>query len=287
MMQPKTLVQHSFQSELGALLAMARKEWIIFRRYPSWVMAFFIWPVLFPIGYIFTAKALGGPNGSALPAFSQLTGTTDYISYLVVGSTMWMWLNFTLWDVGFQLRNEQMRGTLESNWLCPVWRISILLGPSLTKLGTALFFLAVTALEFWLVFGVQLIRGNPGLLLLILLLTIPSIYGLGMAFGSLVIRFKEANAMVFLVRGIFMIFCGITYPVEVLPGWMREVARFLPLTYAIQDIRAVVLANATFMDLQPDLEKLAIFALIMPLLGWIIFYATERRARRIGALGQH
>jgi ABC-2 type transport system permease protein len=286
-MQHPTLVQRSFFSELQALLAMAKKEWIIFRRYPSWIMAFFIWPVLFPVGYIFTAKALGGPDGSALAAFGRLAGTTDYVSYLVVGSTLWMWLNITLWDVGFHLRNEQMRGTLESNWLCPVWRISILLGPSLTKIMTALLFLTITVVEFQLFFKVQVIRGNVALLFLILLLVLPSVYGLGIAFGSLVIRFKEANAMVFLVRGIFMIFCGITYPLAVLPDWMKQIALFLPLTYAIQDIRAAVLAEATFGELAADLQKLTLFAIIMPLLGWATFYLTERRARRLGTLGQH
>jgi ABC-2 type transport system permease protein len=266
---------------------MARKEWIIFRRYPSWVIAFFIWPVLSPLGYIFSARALSGPDGSALPTFSRLAGTSDYISFVVVGSILWMWLNMTLWDVGFQLRNEQMRGTLESNWLCPVWRVSILVGPNLSKVATMLFFLTVAALEFRLFFGVQLLQGNIALLLLILLLVIPSIYGLGMAFGSLVIRFKEANAMVFLVRGIFMVFCGITYPLEVLPQWMENVAMVLPLTYAIRDVRAVTLANATYVDILPDLQKLALFALVMPLLGWLTFYFTERRARQSGALGQH
>ena len=47
------LVQRSLLSELRALLAVARKEWIIFRRYPSWVVAFLIWPVLFPYAYVF------------------------------------------------------------------------------------------------------------------------------------------------------------------------------------------------------------------------------------------
>jgi len=286
-MHSSILVQRSVGSELRALLAMARKEWIIFRRYPSWVIAFFIWPVLSPMGYIFSARALSGPDGSALPAFSRLAGTSDYVGFVVVGSILWMWLNMTLWDVGFQLRNEQMRGTLESNWLCPVWRISILVGPNLTKIMTMLFFLTVAALEFRLFFGVQLLQGNIALLLLILFLVIPSIYGLGMAFGSLVIRFKEANAMVFLVRGIFMVFCGITYPLEVLPPWMRSIAMVLPLTYAIRDVRAVALANATYVDILPDLQKLALFALIMPLLGWLTFYFTERRARQSGALGQH
>ena len=282
-----TLAQRSLASELGALLAMARKEWIIFRRYPSWVAAFLIWPVLFPIGYIFTAKALSGPAGSSLPAFAARAGTADFISFLVVGSTFYMWLNITLWDVGFQLRNEQMRGTLESNWLCPVWRISLLLGGSLAKLGAACFFLVVTVVEFWLIFGVRLVQGDLLLLLVVMLLIIPSIYGIGIAFASLVIRFREASAMVFLVRGIFMIFCGVAYPLAVLPPWMQQVAAYLPLTYAIRDVRAVVLEGATFADLYPDLQRLALFAVIIPVLGFLAFRFTERRARHLGTLGQY
>lgn len=286
-MQYTSVAQRSIWSEMQAIFAIARKEWIIFRRYPSWVIALLVWPVLFPVGYIFTAKALGGPDGAALAAWSSRTGTTDYLRYIVVGSTMYMWLNITLWEVGFQLRNEQLRGTLESNWLCPIWRISIMLGSSITKLGTALFFLAVTVIEFRLIFGVQVLRGNPALLLVILLLVIGSIYGIGLAFGSLVLRFKEANAMVFLVRGIFMVFCGITYPLEVLPSWMYQIAAVLPLTYAIRAIRSVSLTNATFAEVRPDLEKLAIFAIVLPILGYLAFHITERRARRTGSLGQY
>ena len=88
--QGTTFVHRSLSSELRALLAVATKEWIIFRRYPSWITAFFIWPVLFPFGYIYTAKALGGPQGSALDTFGRLAGTNDYMSFIVAGSTMWM-----------------------------------------------------------------------------------------------------------------------------------------------------------------------------------------------------
>ena len=287
MAQQSILVQRSFASELRALWAIARKEWVIFRRYPSWVLAVFIWPVLFPFGYIFTAKALGGPNGAALSSFRNLTGTADYVGFIVVGSVLWMWLNMTLWDVGMYLRGEQMHGTLESNWLCPTWRVSLMLGGALTKLAVSLLFLSISLLEFRLIFGVRVTGGNVGLALLVLLLVIPTIHGIGISFASLVLRFKEANAMVFLVRGVFMIFCGITYPIAVLPAWMQSVAAVLPLTYAIRDIRAVVLANATFAEIRSDLLVLAAFALVMPLLGYTIFYLTERRSRRTGDLGQY
>lgn len=280
-------VRPSVASELRALFMMAKKEWIIFLRYPSWAIAFLIWPLIFPLGAIFTARALSGPNQASLPAFAKLAGTTNYVTFIVVGLFMYSWLNVTLWDVGFQLRNEQMRGTLESNWLCPVWRFSILLGPSLTKLGTSLFYLVVGVLEYRLFFGVNVIGGNVGLILLILLLVIPSIYGIGVAFGSLVIRFQEAHTMVFLVRGIFMIFTGSSYPLAVLPGWMQIVAAWLPLTYAIHAIRAVALNQANFVDILPDLQMLLLFALVIPSLGYLIFRFTERRARRMGSLGKY
>jgi ABC-2 type transport system permease protein len=287
MIQQSIISQPTFGSELRAIGAIIRKEWLIFRRYPSWVLSMFIWPVLFPFGYIFTAKALGGPDGAALDTFRSLAGTADYVGFIVVGSVMWMWLNMTLWDVGMYLRSEQMHGTLESNWLCPTWRVSLMLGGALTKGLISLLFLAVSLLEFRLFFGVQLASGSLGLALLVLLLMLPIIHGIGIAFASLVLRFKEANAMVFLVRGVFMIFCGITYPISVLPAWMQGVASVLPLTYAIRDIRAVLLAGATLADIQADLIVLAAFALIMPLIGYLIFYGTERRSRRTGDLGQY
>ena len=78
--------------------------------------------------YILTARALSGPDGSGLAVFMKTTGASDFIGYIVIGTTVWMWQNIVLWDVGFSLRNEQMRGTLESNWLSPTWRFSYLLG---------------------------------------------------------------------------------------------------------------------------------------------------------------
>src|SRR5438067_12764677 len=138
-----TIAQRSWSSELRVLAAVAWKESLIFRRYPSWIMALLLWPLLFPLMYIFTARALSGPRGVALSAFARTAGTADYVSFIVVGTVLWQWLNITLWDMGFFLRNEQKRGTLESSWLCPVWRLSIMLGASLAKLATSLLFLAL------------------------------------------------------------------------------------------------------------------------------------------------
>lgn len=283
---PRSLGQPGLLSDLRALFAVVRREWTIFKRYPSWIIALFIWPLIFPMMYILTARALSGPDGSGLQVFLQTTGANEYIGYIIVGTTVWMWQNIVLWDVGFALRNEQLRGTLESNWLSPTWRFAYLLGHTGPQLITMFLFISITALEFGLLFGVRL-NGNPWMLLLLMLAAVPAIYGLGFAFASLVITVKEANAFVFLIRGLVMIFCGITFPISLLPGWMQTVANWLPQTYLIHGMRTAAFSNAGIAELLPDLIPLLSFGAFWLVVGYVTFLWMEHRARRTGAIGQY
>ena len=281
-----SLAQPGLRSDLRALFAVMRREWVIFTRYPSWVIALFIWPLIFPMLYILTARALAGPDGSGMAVFMETTGATDFIGYIVIGTTVWMWQNIVLWDVGFSLRNEQMRGTLESNWLSPTWRFSYLLGHTGPQIVSMLMFITITAIEFGLLFSIRL-NGSPWMILLMMLAAIPSIYGLGFAFASLVITVKEANAFVFLIRGLVMIFCGITFPVSLLPGWMQAIAKWLPQTYLIHGMRAAAFSDAGMRELAPDLIPLLLFGAFWLVVGYFTFLWMERRARRTGAIGQY
>ena len=282
----RSLGKPGFLSDLRAFWAVVHREWTIFRRYPSWIIALLIWPLIFPMMYILTARALSGPDGSGLAVFMQTTGASDFIGYIVIGTTVWMWQNIVLWDIGFALRNEQMRGTLESNWLSPTWRFSYLLGHTGPQLISMLTFILITAVEFGFLFHVRL-NGSGWMILLMMLAAIPSIYGLGFAFASLVITVKEANAFVFLIRGLVMIFCGITFPISLLPDWMQSIAKWLPQTYLIHGMRAAAFSNAGVADLRADLIPLLLFGTFWLIVGYFTFLWMERRARRTGAIGQY
>ena len=227
------------------IFASARKEWINFIRYPTWAISFFLWPILFPAGSIFAAWALSGPDGSGLAHFAGRTGTTDIAPYMIIGNVVWMWVNLVLWNVGMFLRYEQMRGTLESSWLAPTRRIHIVLGSSLAQLFTSLIFLVITAVEVRLLFGSTLLQ-SPLQLAVVVLLSIPSIYGLGIGFASLVLRFKEAGGLVNVVRGIVMIFVGVTHPITVLPEWMQGISKAIPFTHTVEGLRRAALTETSW-----------------------------------------
>ncbi|HZY43409.1 MAG TPA: ABC transporter permease [Anaerolineae bacterium] len=281
-----SLGQSNWLAHWHALAAVIRREWIVFTRYPTWIVALVIWPVIFPAAYILSARALAGPDGSGLAVFNQSAGTGNYLGFIAIGTTVWMWQNVVLWNVGFALRNDQLHGTLESNWLSPTWRFSFLLGSSVTQLVTMLMFLLISGIEFVLLFGVRF-DGNLLLVAIMFVAAIPAIYGLGFAFASLVITIKEANAFVFLVRGIVMIFCGITFPLSVLPAWMQNVAAWLPQTYLIRGVRNAALSGADLPALLPDLGALLLFGIAWLTIGYVTFNWMERRARQTGAIGQY
>src|SRR5512138_3847667 len=151
----RALGRPDFLASWRALVAVMKREWVIFLRYPSWVISLFLWPIIFPLSYVLTAQALSGKDGSGMAQFQAATGLHDYTGYIAIGTIIWMWQNVVLWNIGFSLRNEQLRGTLESNWLSPTWRFAYLLGGSVPQLISMLMFLTTSAIEFVFVFGVH------------------------------------------------------------------------------------------------------------------------------------
>lgn len=284
--QPKPCVvgPYGLTKQVRAMLAVTWRELVTFVRYPSWVVAMLVWPLLFPLPYIFGARALAGPDQSGLSVFAGYTGTTDYMGYMALGTMIWMWMNMVLWSFGGYLREEQVRGTLESNWLSPMPRILMLAGAGISNALQNTFVIALSLLEFYLFMGVGM-QGSPLLIFLIILLTIPSVYGIGMIFASLVIWAKEVNTMVFLVRGVMMIFCGISFPLAVAPIWMQKVAEWIPMTHSIRAFRQVYLSGVGFSTIREDLLVLMLAGIVLVAVGVGAFQWTSRIVQRKGTLG--
>lgn len=272
-------------SNARAFWATAKRELLIRCRYPDWLVAMLLWPILMPTFTVFATQALAGPDNSGGEIFAEIAGTSDYIGFVFIGIVMWSWLNTVLWQVGATLRTEQRRGTLESNWVTPASRLAIMFGSGLTNMISSLMTVAVSLIFCKLVWHMDL-AFSP-LLGLVFLLSTAAIYGLGLIFASLVLLVRELNSAVNFVRGMFMVFCGITYPISVMPHWMQTVAKGLPLTYSIRLIREIGLAGAGYKDVSDSFWILFAFAVSLIAGGYMLFILMDRIASRKGILGQY
>jgi ABC-2 type transport system permease protein len=274
-------------ADLRAFGAAAMKEWRLLRRYPGRLLAFLFWPIALPLAYVYQAQGYSGGSAAAVDAFAQRARTAEIAGFLFLGWAAYMWISMILWGPGTALREEQVRGSLEALFITPVSRPVILFGPVVSQVLWALWMFAVVGGALVLLFGVPISPLAALRAAGVILVAVPALYGLGALFAAVVLRFGEVGALVQVVRGVFTVFCGMTFPIVILPEWARAVALALPPTYLIDDLRGVLLGTSELVSLVPSLVMLA--ALGIGLCGFAIvaFRRTERYARRGGSLAQY
>lgn len=278
------LSQPTTASHLRALLAIVRKDWKQYWRYPLNAVSTVFQPVIWLAPVYFMGKAFS-VNGQAL-GFAQYSGTSDFMSFIILGAVLGNFINAVFWGMGYALKNDMDAGVMESNWLTPIPRLLILIGRSLTNL----FVTAVTSLGMLFVCGLIFGFHPTGDVIGAVLAVIPmliGLYGFGFAFAGLVLIMREANTMVDMSAFLVQIFSGTDFPVTVLPKWLLPIALLLPLTYGIDAARGLLLNTNTLMAIGLEVALLIVFMFVMLWIGSWIFYRVERRVRTLGTLGQH
>jgi ABC-2 type transport system permease protein len=107
---------------------------------------------------------------------------------------------------------------------------------------------------------------------------------LGILSASYLLLFKRGNPAKWLLIGLWGIAGGMLFPVSILPDWLQIVARFNPMTHALNAMRAALLGGAGVSQLLPAIEVLLIFALVLLPLSMLIFYWTLERTKTTGTL---
>ena len=270
--------------DLSPLAAIFKKQVRHLIRYPGE----FIFVLIIP--YFLTAMvvAMGNSAGgaSAVSNFSIRTGSKlNPFVFLIIGAGVWMISWMVLEGIGTSLRDEQIKGTLEQNFLAPINRFLLLV-------GTALAQIVITTILFGSVIVATVLVLTPGSAVGlvwafgILMVGLIPLFGIGFVFAALVVRFKEPYAFTQAANVLFAVVTGTFYTVSFLPVWVQVISSAIPQTFVIQDMRLVVESvNSLFGSLGTILILFAM-AVIYPFLGYSFFKLFEKRAKIHGDLSK-
>jgi ABC-2 type transport system permease protein len=179
---------------------------------------------------------------------------------------------FLLTSVAF-LR-ERSQGTIERVMVSPLTRVELVMG---YISGFTLFALVQSLLILLFVVFALRIHYSGNLLLVFsvsVLLTIGSV-NLGIFLSTFAQNEFQVIQFIPLIFGIQVFLSGIFWPVSQLPAVLQPISYILPLTYANQALRNVMLKNYSIDQIAGELTALLIFALAMVVLSSI----TIRRQR--------
>lgn len=278
------LSQPSLVSHARAIVAIARKDWRHYWRYPlnalSSVLSPLIW--LAPVYFMGLAFSV---NGKA-EGFAAYTGSGDYISFVLLGSALSRFIESVFWGMGYALKNDMDTGVLESNWLAPLPRPLLLIGRTITSLIITFITTAAMLALAALLFGFHP-TGNAFAAFMSALPMLIGLYGFGMAFAALVLILREANFLVDTTSYLVQVFSGTSFPVTALPRWLLPVSLAIPMTYGYDAVRGWLLGTHTLLPLHMEFVVLVVFMFAMIILGLWVFRRLELRVRRRGTLGTH
>jgi ABC-2 type transport system permease protein len=275
----------SLRANLSVVLASTRMRLMTITRYPGQVVLDIVIPIVFAAMPILLGRAAAGQDAPAV--FALNTGTSNYVGYMLIGASAFMIVSYAFWHMAYWLRWEQETGTLESLYLSPTDRIWVAAGTALYSCLRSLFSaFAAYFVGSW-VLGVNPIQGEVLLAFVFILTGLVPIYGLTLLFGAVILKVKEANALVNLMQWGVSFLMGVFFPIAFFPPLLRTLALLFPPTWMTNGVRSALLGVGFFFQhWYLDLAVLWVFVLFSPLFGYWVFSRAEASVRRNEGVGQ-
>ena len=174
---------------------------------------------------------------------NKLYGNISYIDFLVPGVLALVILFSCMFGMGESIAGERERGELARLFMTPTSIATVVGGKILSKLiqetGRAILLIAVAIGLFGIV-----IAGSMLLTLLLLVLVALCFVGLGMMISARVSTQADYQQIIQPITLPMMFLSGVFFPVETMPWIFQKLAYLIPLTYANDALRAVMLKGA-------------------------------------------
>jgi len=276
----------SLAANFTVTLASMRMRFITITRYPGQLLTDIVIPIVFAAMPILLGRATGGDQAGAI--FQANTGTDNYVGFMLIGASTFSIVSYAFWHIAYWLRWEMETGTLEAIYLAPTHRIWVAAGTALYSSSRAI---ASALIAYFLgswILGSNPLQGELLLALVFILVGLIPLYGMTLLFGAVVLKLKEANALINLMQWGVSFLMGVFFPVAFFPPLLKFIALMFPPTWMTNGVRSALLGVGFFFgEWYLDLAILWVFLMIAPLFGYWVFTRVETNVRRNEGVGQY
>jgi len=211
----------------------------------------------------------------------------NYLGFVVIGFLATEFQQVGVSGLAQRIRFAQMMGTLEAEVATPAPPWMVLGAPPVYEFAASSLRSAAYLVGAKLLLGLDLSRVNLLSLAISVPLIIAAFSGLGLLAAATTMLVRRMNPVAMVIGSLSFFLSGVMYPVTVLPAWLREVGRLLPLTHALAVLRGALLVGAGPGELRDSLLALLIFAGVLAPVGAGLFAFALKRARVDGSLSHY
>jgi ABC-2 type transport system permease protein len=185
--------------------------------------------------------------------------TTNSFQFLAPGFMGLTVVMGTLSGLASAISREKEQGTMDGIMVAPISRNAIVAGKMMSQTVRGMIQAFIILGLSMVLFGVK-VYGSPLLMVGVLLLGVASFAGIGIIATSIAPEQETATMMMLLLQFPMMFLSGILFPMDQLPGWLQWVGKALPLYYAADALRKVMVLSANFNQIFMDVAVLALYS---------------------------
>lgn len=201
---------------------------------------------------------------------NKIYGEIEYIDFLLPGVLAMTMFMSSMLGLGNSIAGERERGELARLFMTPTSVSSVLSGKIISQVVKEMIRAIILILAAILIFNV-VINGNMLLLLLVMLISVLCFVGFGMMISATSKTQEDYIQIVMPIAMPMMFICGVFFPKETMPWLLQKISYFLPLTYAEDAFRAVMLKGAGIESIAIDLIILLAFTALFFIVGVVRF----------------
>jgi ABC-2 type transport system permease protein len=262
-------------------LALIRAAWLTECSYRLNMAMSLVSLALIVVPLYFVSNALQPLMASTISSQSQ-----EYFAFTLVGALAFALISTSVSALPTALGGALGRGTLEAFLATPTSPTILFTGMSAYSVLWALVRGAVL-LATGVALGVHIAWGNTLTSALILGLLLLAYAGVGLIGGCMLLCFRTTGPLLTGVLTLSAFLGGVYYPTHVIPSWLQQLSKALPLTYGLRALRQSALRGEPFAAVSGDVGVLALQTVLLLAVGGIAMALALRHARRTGTLSHY
>jgi ABC-2 type transport system permease protein len=199
-----------------------------------------------------------------------VSGNPSYFDFIAPGIMAMTVMMSVMTGLPVAISQEKEIGTMDGMMVAPINRLSIILGKTFAQTARGLLQGGIILTLSVVLFGVA-IHGNLLLVFGLLLLGVFSFVGLGVVITSFAKDQETAQMMMTTLMFPMMFLSGVLFPIQQMPWFMQSISKFLPLTYAADALRKVMVLGANIPAISTELTVLVVFGAVMTAIAVPVF----------------
>lgn len=211
----------------------------------------------------------------------------SFINYVILGSGIISFWSTICYSSAIDIERERFMGTLENLFSSPIGLKTAMFGKILGNTIYGILSIVISVVFIVTVFKVKIGIAHPIWFILGFFLMVLSFIALSMLISSLFALSRNAKVLMNCIEYPIFILCGMAFPVDILPSWVRAISSILSPTWGIKILRMSVSNIYSFTEYLNVLLILTGITIAYFISANILYNKIDQEIRIKASLGVH